>query len=78
MAVKEAKARIKINELLIKAGWRFEDNETGKANISLEHRGKKLKARNSDLGDDFENAPEGFIEPKGVYWKPWRVMAWLF
>lgn len=34
--VKEAKARIKINKLLESAGWRFFDNEEGKANILLE------------------------------------------
>ncbi len=62
MATKEAKARIKINDLLLKAGWRFEDDEAGKTNISLEHRGKKVKTRNSELGDDFENAPDGFID----------------
>jgi len=32
---KEAKARIKINKLLESAGWRFFDNEVGKANILL-------------------------------------------
>lgn len=33
---KEAKARIKINELLQNAGWRFFDDEKGKASIQLE------------------------------------------
>jgi hypothetical protein len=33
---KEAHARIKINKLLEAAGWRFFDNEQGKANIALE------------------------------------------
>jgi len=32
---KEAKARIKINNLLQEAGWRFFDDENGKANIVL-------------------------------------------
>ena len=32
---KEAKARIKINILLQNAGWRFFDDENGKANIVL-------------------------------------------
>ena len=36
MAEKEAKARIKINKLLEEAGWRFLDDENGKANIALE------------------------------------------
>lgn len=47
----EAKARIKINNLLESAGWRFEDSPEGKANISLE-TGVKFK----DLDDDLENA----------------------
>lgn len=40
MAEKEAKARIKINKLLEEAGWRFFDNEAGKANILLENNVK--------------------------------------
>jgi len=47
----EARARIKINKLLETAGWRFEDDAGGKANIQLES-GVKF----SDLGDDLENA----------------------
>ncbi len=62
MAAKEAKARIKINELLLKAGWRFDDDQAGRANISLEHRGKKVKITNNELGGDLENAPQGFID----------------
>lgn len=54
---KEAKARIKINKFLEEAGWRFEDDETGKANIQLEP-GVKY----SELGDDFENEKHGFID----------------
>jgi len=37
---KEAKARIKINELLQNSGWRFFDDEKGKANIVLENNVK--------------------------------------
>lgn len=37
---KEAKARIKINELLQNAGWRFFDSENAKANIVLENNAK--------------------------------------
>ena len=40
MAEKEAKARIKINKLLEEAGWRFFDNDSGKANILLENNVK--------------------------------------
>ena len=36
----EAHARIKINKLLEVAGWRFFDNEEGKANILLENHVK--------------------------------------
>lgn len=54
---KEAQSRIKINKLLEEAGWRFEDNEKGKANIKLEPEVKFFK-----LGDDFENEARGFID----------------
>ncbi|KKT34585.1 MAG: Type III restriction protein res subunit [Parcubacteria group bacterium GW2011_GWA2_44_12] len=53
----EAKARIKINKLLEESGWRFDDNETGKANIQLEPGVQYAK-----LGDDFENETRGFID----------------
>jgi len=36
MAEKEAKARIKINQLLEEAGWHFFDDESESANIVLE------------------------------------------
>src|ERR1035437_6208567 len=59
---KEAKARIKINQLLTEAGWRFFTDDKGKENISLEHRIKKAKYDNIKLGEDLENAPNGFID----------------
>ena len=59
---KEAKARIKINNLLTEAGWSFFDSDTNKTNILLEHRTKKAKFDNSKLGEDLENAPDGFID----------------
>lgn len=59
---KEAKARIKINNLLEEAGWSFFDRDTNKANILLEHRTKKAKFDNAKLGEDLENAPDGFID----------------
>lgn len=40
---KEAQARIKINKLLEKAGWRFFDDEKDPANIQLEPNAKILK-----------------------------------
>lgn len=57
MNAKEAQARIKINKLLEEAGWRFFDNEKGKATIKLE---SSIKI--DDLGDDFEHSKNGFID----------------
>jgi type I restriction enzyme R subunit len=57
MSAKEAKARIKINKLLEAAGWRLLDSELGKANVILESTTKL-----DHLGDDFEKAPNGFID----------------
>lgn len=57
MSTKEAKARIKVNNLLQEAGWRFFDTTEGKANISLEHNVKF-----SDMGDDFDKVTNGFID----------------
>lgn len=54
---KEAGARIKINKLLEQSGWRFEDNEKGKANIRLEPG-----IVYTELGDDFEQTKHGFID----------------
>lgn len=57
MADKEAKARIKINKLLEEAGWRFFDNQQGKATIKLES-----SIKFEELGEDFEHAKHGFID----------------
>ncbi|RLC25378.1 MAG: hypothetical protein DRH21_04085 [Deltaproteobacteria bacterium] len=51
---KEAKARIRINNLLSCAGWRFFDNENGPANIALEVNAKIKKKVLDQFGDDFE------------------------
>ncbi len=48
---REAKARIKINKLLEESGWRFEDDERGRANILLE-AGVKF----NELDENLENA----------------------
>ena len=60
--VKEAKARIKINKLLEEVGWRFFDNEQGKANIILENNAKLTQTQLNELGDDFEKTTNGFID----------------
>ncbi|HEY5122390.1 MAG TPA: type I restriction enzyme HsdR N-terminal domain-containing protein, partial [Ignavibacteria bacterium] len=62
MSGKEAKARIKINKLLEDAGWRFFDDETGKANILLENNVKLTKTALNEYGEDFEKTTKGFID----------------
>lgn len=52
MLEKEALARIKINKLLEDAGWRFFDNEKGKANIQLE---PNVKITQNDLDGLVQN-----------------------
>jgi len=54
---KEAKARIKINNLLQISGWRFFDTKEGKANITVESNVKLDEA-----GKDFEKMSEGFVD----------------
>ena len=57
MAEKEAQARIKINKLLENAGWRFFDDEKGKATIKLES-----SITMEELGEDFQHSKNGFID----------------
>ena len=70
MSNKEARARIKINNMLVAAGWRFFPEDGAPANICLEV-GITLKSRDLDsLGEDFEKTDRGFIDfllldPKG-------------
>jgi len=59
---KEALARIKINKLLEKAGWRFFDDENGAANIALENNVKITKTKIDEYGDDFEKVGDGFVD----------------
>jgi type I restriction enzyme R subunit len=59
---KEAKARIKINELLQNAGWRFFDDKNKKANIVLENNAKITKQAIDKFGNDFEKTKNGFID----------------
>ena len=51
---KEAKARIKINNLLEEAGWKFFDDEKGQANIQLEPNVQLSQKDIDAFGDDFE------------------------
>ncbi len=63
MAAKEAKARIKINKLLEAAGWRFlDDPKLGKANIALEPNVKLTVHDIDELGEDFEETSNGFVD----------------
>jgi len=59
---KEAKARIKINKLLEDTGWRFFDDERGKANIILENNTKITKNAIDEFGNDFEKTKNGYVD----------------
>ncbi len=59
---KEAKARILINDLLTRSGWRFFDDDTGPANVALEAQVKVKKKGLDDLGDDFEKTANGYVD----------------
>ena len=59
---KEASARIKINRLLEKAGWRFFDEGRNPPNIQLE-QGIKITQKDIELtGDDFEKTKRGQVD----------------
>ncbi len=58
----EARARIKINKLLEEAGWRFFDDEKGRANIVLENNTKISQSALDDIGNNFEKTTRGFID----------------
>ncbi len=60
----EAQARITINKMLEDAGWRFlPDGGGNRENVILEHRlSGRTFSPNADLGQDFERAPEGFVD----------------
>jgi len=58
----EAQARIKINRLLEKAGWRFFDSPEGKANIILESNVRLTQKDMDAMGQDFESTHHGFMD----------------
>ena len=58
----EATARLKINRLLEKAGWRFFPDGNGPANVRLEPGVAITQTALDALGDDFEKARKGFID----------------
>ncbi len=58
----EAHARIKINKLLEDAGWRFFDDENGKANILLENHVKITQQELDAWGNDFEKTKSGALD----------------
>lgn len=58
----EAHARIKINQLLEEAGWRFFDNEQGKANILLENHVKISQREIDAWGNDYEKTKNGSLD----------------
>ena len=62
MVKNEAKARIKINQLLENAGWRFFDDEYGPANIQLETNAKITQHHIDAFGEDFETTKNGFVD----------------
>lgn len=62
MLQNEAHARIKINQLLNEAGWRFFDNQEGKANILLENHVKITQKEIDAWGNDYEKVKSGSLD----------------
>ncbi len=62
MSKNEAHARIKINQLLQEAGWRFFDDENGKANILLENYVKISEHQIDAWGNDYEKVKGGSLD----------------
>lgn len=62
MLQNEAHARIKINQLLDEAGWRFLDNHDGKANILLENHVKITQKEIDAWGSDYEKIKSGSLD----------------
>lgn len=62
MPEKEATARIKINKLLERAGWRFFPEGNTPANIRLELSVRITSTDLDALGDNFEKTTRGFVD----------------
>lgn len=62
MLQNEAHARIKINQLLEEAGWRFFDNQEGTANILLENHVKITQKEIDAWGNDYEKVKSGSLD----------------
>lgn len=62
MSAKEAKARLKINNLLKEAGWRLLDEGNKPANVEVELNVKITSTQLNDFGEDFEMTSNGFID----------------
>lgn len=58
----EAQARIKINSLLKESGWCFFDDLKNKANVVLEPNVKLTKTQIDELGENFEETKNGFVD----------------
>lgn len=58
----EAHARIKINQLLSEAGWRFLDSPKGQANILLENFVKISQHDIDEWGNDYEKINGGSLD----------------
>jgi len=58
----EAHARIKINQLLSEAGWRFFDSPKGPANILLENFVKISQHDIDEWGNDYEKIKGGSLD----------------
>ena len=58
----EATARIKINRLLERAGWRFFPDGDRSANIRLEQGVSIRQTELDELGDDFDKTEKGFVD----------------